>query len=449
MSQFGVFCNYINETIDINSLVFLLGRFSMSMKTPDEILVQKVLEGDKSSFGILVERYKRSVFKKSLKTTRNFHDAQDLTQDVFAEAYLNLQSLREPAKFGSWLQGITQNLCLMWLRKKRILSDLEIPLDNLQTEVVEQWLEQEKSENWEFGTELVNNLSDDQKSLLKLFYLDNRSCREIAQQMGASEVAIRQRLRRTRQQLKNDLLEGEKDMNRMIAISAICAFLWGSATLVWPGTFRDNFNDGDLDGWEQINTADLFPQLKPSKQYVENGELVIEVVNGASAIQIGDVTWKDYEIEVDAKIIKNQPIDGEGVYIAVRSKWPNAPGAYHFSLGTCLNEKCVSALYIVANDPGNARGFKSNPWDWELDKWYRLKLVAEGEHFKFYIDEKLAMEYVDGTHEADKVAIGVSWEATTARFDNVVITGSDVSDMNLSVTSKSKLPTTWGHIKSR
>lgn len=103
---------------------------------------------------------------------------------------------------------------------------------------------------WEFGTEVANKLSDEQKSLLTLFYIDNRSCREIAQQMGATEVAIRQRLSRTRQQLKTELLEGEKDTNGMIAISAICAFLLGGTLSVSGGILRDDFSDGNFDRWQ-------------------------------------------------------------------------------------------------------------------------------------------------------------------------------------------------------
>jgi RNA polymerase sigma-70 factor (ECF subfamily) len=61
------------------------------MKVSDEILIQKTLDGDKASFGILVDRYKLSVFQHVIKTTRNFHEAEDITQDVFLEAYLNLQ----------------------------------------------------------------------------------------------------------------------------------------------------------------------------------------------------------------------------------------------------------------------------------------------------------------------------------------------------------------------
>ena len=57
---------------------------------------------------------------------------------------------------------ITQNLCLKWIHKKRMLSDLELPLDNIQTEVVNQWLkEPENSESWKFGTDVANKLSLD------------------------------------------------------------------------------------------------------------------------------------------------------------------------------------------------------------------------------------------------------------------------------------------------
>jgi hypothetical protein len=151
-----------------------------------------------------------------------------------------------------------------------MLSDLEIPLDNLQTEVINQWLnEQENSESWEFGTDVANKLSDDQKALLKLFYIDDCSCRDIAQQMGASEVAIRQRLSRTRQQLKNEFLKEEKNMNKMIAISAIYAFLLGGALSVSGGTWRDDFEDGNFAGWQEIWW------VKPGNWHIENGQLVL------------------------------------------------------------------------------------------------------------------------------------------------------------------------------
>ncbi|MBM3240781.1 sigma-70 family RNA polymerase sigma factor [Candidatus Poribacteria bacterium] len=347
------------------------------MKVSDEILIQKTLDGDNSSFGILVERYKRSVFLQSIKATRNFHEAEDITQDVFLEAYLNLQKLREPAKFGGWLRGITQNFCQRWLRKKRMLADLEVPLDNLQTEVLNQWLnEPENSESWEFGTDVANRLSDDQKSMLKLFYIDDCSCRDIAQQMGATEVAIRQRLSRTRQQLKNNLLEGEKNMNRMIAISAIYALLLGSATLARAGTFKDDFNDGDWKGWKVVAT-DSWDTNVGDRISIADGILRIDSMDKPEQQTILSIIrdWKDYSFSADMRVIKAELGAGDihtGGGIASRFDDLLSYGEYYIIGCTC------HGLWGAGN--GIKSKFNILAWvvSWGgpplIGEWYRLRI---------------------------------------------------------------------------
>jgi hypothetical protein len=97
-----------------------------------------------------------------------------------------------------------------------------------------------------------------------------------------------------------------------------------------------------------------------------------------------------------------------------------------------------------------AHHFESQNFGWELNRWYHLKLVASKDHFGFYIDGKLMLEYVDGMHAAGKVAIGGAFKMTTAHFDNVVISGPNIPNggPGLSpVQLRSKLTTTWGHIK--
>lgn len=229
--------------------------------------------------------------------------------------------------------------------------------------------------------------------------------------------------------------------------TVIILFTFLLAKSSWAGTLRDDFSDGNVDGWKQVHTADRFPQLRPGEQHVENGELVIRAVNGASGIYVGDATWKDYEIQVDANITEHQFLDDEGVYFAARTRWPGVIGNYIFSLGVCGNIKCVEGWYGIADDP-NPHDVKFVPWDWELNRWYRLKLVASGKRFRFYVDDVLAMEYVDDTHKVGGVGFGVQWRATTARFDNAVITGDDVPDKNLSVKMQGVLTTTWGRVRS-
>jgi hypothetical protein len=213
-------------------------------------------------------------------------------------------------------------------------------------------------------------------------------------------------------------------------------------TLVWAGTWRDDFEDGNLDGWQWVNTADLVPQLLPGKIRVENGEVIMEAVRGATGLYIGDVSWSDYEVEVDVKVTKLQPLDGEGVYIVARTRWPAAQGDYIFSLGTCAAGQCVRAF-----NPLNLQGAQSKPWNWKLGQWYRLKLVAQGDHFSFYVDGKLAIEYVDATYKTGKTGFGVQWQATVAHFDNFVLSGPGIPGGYLWVKPEGRLATLWGQLK--
>jgi RNA polymerase sigma factor (sigma-70 family) len=415
------------------------------MKVSDDILIQKTLDGDKSSFGILVDRYKLSVFQHVIKTTRNFHEAEDITQDAFLEAYLNLQKLREPEKFGGWLWGITQNFCQRWLRKKRMLADLEIPLDNLQTEVLNQWLnEQENSESWEFGTDVANKLSDDQKSLLKLFYIDDCSCRDIAQQMGVTEVAIRQRLSRTRQQLKNDLLEGE-NMNEMIAISAICAFLLGSALSVSAETWRDDFENGVLDGWTKFE----WPGQNTGNIEERDGVMVITDTDGlydTAAIFNSGQHIKDFTLTVDVKIAKAEE-NNSYMQILFRAVYGGENGTIAYN-NYPVNGKASIAIFNMA--PGRVQpdiGKVWVPFVIEIGKWYHIKLEMKGTQVKLWIDGQL-MQQVDWKGQSllpEAGEINLSGGGGEFHWDNFIITGDEI----LPVQPKSKLPTTWGNIKSR
>jgi DNA-directed RNA polymerase specialized sigma24 family protein len=56
-------------------------------------------DGDTASFGLLVDKYKASIYALAYSRLHNFHDAEDVTQDVFLKAYENLRSLRRWGRF--------------------------------------------------------------------------------------------------------------------------------------------------------------------------------------------------------------------------------------------------------------------------------------------------------------------------------------------------------------
>jgi RNA polymerase sigma factor (sigma-70 family) len=88
------------------------------MKLSDEVIIRRCLEGDGNAFSLLVEKYQNAVYGLCYHIVGNFADAQDLTQESFIQAYLDLTQIKIPSKFASWLYRVTVNVCKMWLRNR-------------------------------------------------------------------------------------------------------------------------------------------------------------------------------------------------------------------------------------------------------------------------------------------------------------------------------------------
>jgi len=91
------------------------------MKVNDRELVEMALKGDKEAFGKLVRIYQNAVYTIVFRIIGNFADAQDITQEIFIEAYTKLYQLKEPDKFAGWLRSIALNTCKMRVRSRKNL----------------------------------------------------------------------------------------------------------------------------------------------------------------------------------------------------------------------------------------------------------------------------------------------------------------------------------------
>ena len=81
------------------------------MRTEDGYIIHKCLNGDKAAFGLLVDKYKASIYALAYSKLGNFHDAEDVTQEAFVKAYQKLRTLRRWDSFLAWLYSITSNIC--------------------------------------------------------------------------------------------------------------------------------------------------------------------------------------------------------------------------------------------------------------------------------------------------------------------------------------------------
>jgi RNA polymerase sigma factor (sigma-70 family) len=99
------------------------------MRTEDGYVISKCLNGEPEAFGFLMDKYKGSVYAFTYSKLRNFHDAEDVTQEVFIKAYQKLRSLRRWDNFLAWLYAITSNMCKNWIRLKANRPDSEFVED--------------------------------------------------------------------------------------------------------------------------------------------------------------------------------------------------------------------------------------------------------------------------------------------------------------------------------
>jgi DNA-directed RNA polymerase specialized sigma24 family protein len=100
-------------------------------KTRTFDLVEKAQAGDRDSYGQLVDRYGAVVLAIAYSRTGNGAIAQDIAQDAFLIGFENISSLRQPARFGAWLRGITTNLCKKWYQSQTYRRRLEEDSDAL------------------------------------------------------------------------------------------------------------------------------------------------------------------------------------------------------------------------------------------------------------------------------------------------------------------------------
>ena len=177
------------------------------MRTEDGHIIQKCLDGDVAAFGLLVDKYKGSVYALAYAKLGSFHDAQDITQEVFLKAYQKLRTLKQWDKFLSWLYAITSNLCKDFLRSKASRPDGEYVADQEKQRLDKiSMCSFQEDEIHQTLQEALSEMPEIHRQVLTLYYLGGMSCREIAQFLGASPHAIAMRLNRARAKLRKEML---------------------------------------------------------------------------------------------------------------------------------------------------------------------------------------------------------------------------------------------------
>ncbi|MBI5020118.1 MAG: RNA polymerase sigma factor [Ignavibacteriales bacterium] len=183
------------------------------MKEQDLLL--KLISGDQSAFKELFDEYSSMVFNVCCRMLGNRHESEDITQDVFINAFRSIKHFRSDSKLSTWLYRIAVNHCLNYQSRKKRNKWLSFEIfsttngenksepsstDNLPDILME------KKETEIIIQRAINSLPEHQRIALLLHRYEELSYEEIAKVMECSVSAVESRIFRGKQNLCKKLL---------------------------------------------------------------------------------------------------------------------------------------------------------------------------------------------------------------------------------------------------
>lgn len=175
-------------------------------RLPDEEIVRMVQSGKIEPFNILVKRYQEKMLCYGRKFLFNYHDIEDLVQEVFIKAYANIQSFDASRKFSSWLYRIAHNQFINAIKKKGKEPLPFFDLDILWPRFVSKENADKETNQRELSQMLdkcLDKISPKYREPLILYYFEELTYREIADVLHIPTATVGIRLKRGRGMMKS------------------------------------------------------------------------------------------------------------------------------------------------------------------------------------------------------------------------------------------------------
>ena len=248
------------------------------MKNDDAKWIERILTGDENAFTALMKKYEKQIHAFVWKRVRDYHIAEEITQDTFLRAYEKLGTLRNPNRFSSWLYMIATRRFLTWLGEKRIpmqsleaMSEAEVEALFYAQYMAEQTEKLATEKQREIVEYLLRKLPERERTAVVLHYLSEMTCEEIGDFLEVSPNTVKSQLHRARKRLK-----GEESMVR--------------ETL---GNFQssDDLMDGIMK-WTQVNEPGVAGSVGTLSATSENTLYVVVEDESIYKLPMGEEAWQ-------------------------------------------------------------------------------------------------------------------------------------------------------------
>ena len=194
--------------------------------------------GDARAFARLVDATRVTVASIAFAIVRDVETSQEVAQDVYLAAWRDLGRLREPTSFLPWLRQLTRNRARHVLRgqlrlRRRVATGhadhlLAAAADPSPSAVERLVAEEERAAL----AAAIGALPAGAREVVVLYYREGRSARQVAELLGMSEDAVKQRLSRARSRLRTELAE---HLERTAPTAAFTAAVITALSIGAPG----------------------------------------------------------------------------------------------------------------------------------------------------------------------------------------------------------------------
>ena len=189
--------------------------------TTDMQLVHRYVQGDESAFVEIVHRYQSRIFSVAESFLHNHADAEEITQDTFVRAHLNLSRFRGDSSLATWLHRIALNLArnrywYFFRRRRHATLSLDCPVgpdsgatvaDLIPADSPDPARESSRSEFASLVAASLEKLDPAHRKVLTLRVLQSLSYDEIAREIGINPGTVKSRIARAREKLRSLLAE--------------------------------------------------------------------------------------------------------------------------------------------------------------------------------------------------------------------------------------------------
>lgn len=170
-----------------------------------ELLVLQSQAGQVSAFQQIHELWAADVQRMAVARTGELQSGQEVAQDAWVAIARGLPRIQDPACFPRWALQIVQRRSADWIRRRqRERAHAEKILRESETDAAPQPLSEQRSEMVQLS-EALQALSQDDRTLLSLYYEAGRSVAEIGEILAVPSGTVKSRLHGVRERLKTQI----------------------------------------------------------------------------------------------------------------------------------------------------------------------------------------------------------------------------------------------------